>query len=115
MSNRVDPYDVMAEEQRLIAMATSRLHDAIGAAGLTQAELANRIGKSASHVSQVLDGTRNMTLRTIARFGLACGVRWTFKQVASLSYATTREPGGEVAAVPGKSSRRQWRSTKRGR
>ncbi|MBF0175896.1 MAG: helix-turn-helix transcriptional regulator [Magnetococcales bacterium] len=34
--------------------------------GITRAELADRLGKSESFVSQVLSGHRNMTLETLA-------------------------------------------------
>jgi transcriptional regulator with XRE-family HTH domain len=42
--------------------------------GLTQSELARRIGASPAFVSQTLHGKPNMTLLTLAKFSLALGL-----------------------------------------
>ncbi|MGQ0699733.1 MAG: LexA family protein [Panacagrimonas sp.] len=46
---------------------------------LTKAELAKRIGCGASHVTQLLNGGRNMTLRTLADICAALQYRPTFR------------------------------------
>lgn len=67
-----------AEEQRLYAqeiavlVGTQAVVDAMEAAHLSRAELAKRIGKSKGFVSQVLSGSRNMTLRTLGDLLWAC-------------------------------------------
>ena len=40
---------------------------------VSQKELARRLGKSQSHVSQLLDGSRNMTLGTLSDIALTIG------------------------------------------
>lgn len=60
-----------AQDSAMLAVTDAILRS-IQAAGLKQAELAKRIGKSSSHVSQVLSGRRNMTLTTIADMLWAC-------------------------------------------
>ena len=52
---------------------TAALISTMQAQGVTRTELADRIGKSKAFVSQVLSGSRNMTLRTIADIALALG------------------------------------------
>lgn len=54
-------------EERLILAASELIHGLMQMDGVSRAELARRIGKSKGHVSQVLDGKRNMTLRTLAQ------------------------------------------------
>jgi transcriptional regulator with XRE-family HTH domain len=69
-----------SEEERYYAqdmamlVVTDALLRTMKAANITQADLAERIGKSRSHVSQVLNGRRNMTLTTLADILWACRV-----------------------------------------
>jgi transcriptional regulator with XRE-family HTH domain len=42
--------------------------------GLSQADLAKRLGVTKGRVSQILSGRQNMTLRTLAAIGWALGV-----------------------------------------
>lgn len=42
---------------------------------VTQLELALRLGKSGAHISQLLSGSTNMSLRTLAEVGFALGYR----------------------------------------
>ena len=62
----------MASE-RLVFNTTEDLLLAMQDAGITKGELARKLGKSPSHVSQLLDGTRNMTLRTLSDISYALG------------------------------------------
>ena len=43
---------------------------------VSQVELARRLNVSEARVSQVLDGSQNLTLATISAIGTALGVRW---------------------------------------
>ncbi|EPB5652907.1 transcriptional regulator [Citrobacter braakii] len=62
----------MASE-RLVFNATEDILLAMQDAGVNKCELAKKLGKSASHVSQLLDGTRNMTLKTLSDISYALG------------------------------------------
>lgn len=68
------------QEERLFAQdgcmltVTDALVRAIEAAGLTRAQVAERIGRTPAFVSQVLNGSRNMTLKTAADILWACGL-----------------------------------------
>lgn len=42
-------------------------------AGVNQSDLARKLGKSKSYVSQLLDGKRNMTLKTLSDISYALG------------------------------------------
>jgi transcriptional regulator with XRE-family HTH domain len=53
-------------QERLILEVTERIAEAMEERGVTQAELASRLGVSPSEISMRLRGTRNLTLRTVA-------------------------------------------------
>lgn len=52
--------------ERLMFDATERIAEAMEVRGVSQAELAERLGVSAAEISMRLRGTRNLTLKTIA-------------------------------------------------
>ncbi len=56
----------LVAEELLIAEVTEEIWEAMENANTSKTELAQRIGVSKGHVSQVLSGSRNMTLRTLA-------------------------------------------------
>lgn len=51
-----------------------RIHEILAEQGLTQHELAERLGKSPSEVSKWLSGNHNLTLRSIAKLEAELGV-----------------------------------------
>ncbi len=53
-------------QESLIFDVTEDVLIAMEDAGISQQELARKMGKSRSHISQLLSGERNMTLRTLA-------------------------------------------------
>ena len=53
-------------QEILILDATETVCEWLAAEGLSRADLANRLGRSPAYVSQLLNGSRNMTLRTLA-------------------------------------------------
>ena len=63
------------EEERLILWTTEAIWTAMDEQGLTRAELADRLGTSRANVTQLLSGTRNMTLKSLAGLAHACGLR----------------------------------------
>jgi transcriptional regulator with XRE-family HTH domain len=63
------------EREQLVQSVTSALHNAFVDVGLTQAEVAARLGKTPAYVSQILSGRRNCTLHTVADLAWAAGVR----------------------------------------
>ena len=63
------------EEERLIAWATEAICEAMNRSGISKAELAASQGTSRAYVTQLLAGSKNMTLRTLARIAFACGKR----------------------------------------
>lgn len=78
--------------ERAIVVATEALAEAVEHAGLTQAELAKRLGVNASRVSHILS-ERNLTLKTIGEVLWACGLELRDFAVAKLgvSYVTPSE------------------------
>lgn len=63
------------EQERLITWMTEELAAAIQESGLTRTQVAERLGSSKAHVTQVLRGDRNLTLRSIADIAWATGYR----------------------------------------
>jgi hypothetical protein len=64
------------EEELLIGDATDTLEALLGSLKLTQRELARRLNISDGRVSQILAGTGNLTLRSLAAVGWALGMRF---------------------------------------
>ena len=65
----------LVAQEMLITEATEALWRAIEHAGITKSQLAERMGTTKGHVSQVLGGSRNMTLRTLSDICFALGVK----------------------------------------
>lgn len=68
-----------ARDQRLFAQeglileVSESILEVMDGAKVSKAELANRLDTSKSYITQVLSGTRNLTLRTLADMGWALG------------------------------------------
>lgn len=60
--------------ERLIFNTTEDILLAMQDAGMKQSDLAKKLGKSDSCISQMLNGTRNITLRTLSDICAALGV-----------------------------------------
>lgn len=56
----------LVAQEMLITEVTEAIWEAMEEAGITKTELANRMGTTKGYVSQVLGGSRNMTLRTLS-------------------------------------------------
>ena len=67
------------EEERLILWATEAVAEAMANQGLTRAQVAEALGTSRPNVTQLLSGSRNMTLRTLAALAHACRMRVDLK------------------------------------
>lgn len=63
------------EEERLILWTAEVIAEAMAEAGLTRAAVAEALGTSRANVTQLLSGSRNMTLRSLAALAHACGKR----------------------------------------
>ncbi len=60
-------------QERCIFETTERLCELMELHGISRSALAKRLGKSKGYVTQLLDGTANMTLRTLSDVYLALG------------------------------------------
>lgn len=65
--------------ESLIIAVSEEIFAALEASNLSKAELAEALGTSKSHVSQLLSGARNMTLRSLADIGFALKRKPCFK------------------------------------
>lgn len=74
----ISQFDMFMETCRLAVDASSTLTHAMAAAKLTRADIAKRLNITTYQVDKVLDGDTKLTLELMAKFGLACGVRWKF-------------------------------------
>ena len=63
------------EAERLIVAVTERILLMMRRENFSKAELARRLGKSKSFVSATLDGSRNLTLRTLSSIAYALNLR----------------------------------------
>jgi transcriptional regulator with XRE-family HTH domain len=60
-------------EEALIVEVAEKIWAAMDAAKVTRTELADRLGKSKAYISQLLNGSRNMTLRSLAGLAYSLG------------------------------------------
>ena len=65
----------LLDQERLILQATERIVELMQQQNVTRTELAQRLGKSKSWISQLLAGEANFTLRTLADVFGALGQR----------------------------------------
>lgn len=80
-------------QEQLILDVTEQIFESMKRQGVTQRELADRLSKSKSYVSQLLNGSRNMTLRTLSDVCLALGVQPAIKvDMETSSGVATRRP-----------------------
>lgn len=73
--------DLDVIEETAIALAQSSIESARLKAGLSRADLARAMGRSASYITRILKGDHNLTVRTLARALGACGVDLEFQAV----------------------------------
>ncbi|USD67538.1 helix-turn-helix transcriptional regulator [Vibrio sp. SCSIO 43136] len=67
-------YDALEPEFELISMLLSMRESA----GLTQAQVAERMGTKESNISRLEKGTGNPTIKTLAKYAKACGCQLNF-------------------------------------
>jgi transcriptional regulator with XRE-family HTH domain len=75
--------------EELILEVTEALVAAMAQQKLTKAQLASRLGKSPAFVTQILNGGRNLTLRTIAEVADALGADIHFDVIPQMSRAAS--------------------------
>jgi DNA-binding XRE family transcriptional regulator len=65
------------EEQQAKMDLVIALYEARKAAGLTQKQLAEKLGTTQANIAELERGRRNITFSTLARYARACGKRIT--------------------------------------
>ncbi|WP_312384944.1 MULTISPECIES: helix-turn-helix domain-containing protein [Atlantibacter] len=66
--------DALLARERLIFNTTEDLLLAMQDSGMSRADVAKKMGRSKSHISQIFDGKRNLTLNTLSDIAHAIGV-----------------------------------------
>jgi transcriptional regulator with XRE-family HTH domain len=84
-----DQRDYARERCRVVV--TETIGEAIEKSGMTRVQIAKKLGVTKGHISQVLNGSRNMTLHTLGDLLWACG--------AELHDLATRDLGVVMASV----------------
>lgn len=80
----------LVAQERLITQVTEAIWKAMEDAEVNKTELASRMGTTKGYISQILSGSRNMTLRTLADICFALDRR------ADISLSGPR-PGGWIS------------------
>ncbi len=88
--NESEEHQKLVAQERLILQVTESIHEQMQAMGVNRAQLAERLGKSKAYVSQLLSGSRNMTLRSLADISFAL-----HKDIPSFSYDACVEAAHE--------------------
>lgn len=76
-ANQSEENAKLVAQELLITEITEEIWKAMEEAGINKTELANRIEATKGYVSQVLSGSRNMTLRTLSDIYFALGKKAT--------------------------------------
>ncbi len=71
--NASDTNQRLFAEESLIVDAAEEIWAAMERKGITKADLAGLLGTSKANITQLLNGSRNMTLRTLADISFALG------------------------------------------
>lgn len=101
-------------QEGFILGVTEQIWEAMEKSGQSKADLAKRLDCSKAHVTNVLSGSRNMTLRTLSDMADALGCEVTVK-IAPKAGAYHRLEGARVAcagaplaAAPVQSANESW-------
>ncbi len=70
-------YTRLVAEETLCREAHVVLQEAVSQAGVSQKQIAHRLGLSAGRVSQIMSGSENLTLRSFAAVAWAIGLALT--------------------------------------
>ncbi len=100
-------------EDSAVSLIVSLAATAVAEAGMSRADLAARLGTTRSNVSQILNGSRNMTVKTLGAILWACGL-----QVNGLATRATADDsceGSGLRATPKKRSSLASAASKRQR
>ena len=68
--------DLDLVEESALAAAQSTIQNAVSKTGISRAEMARRMGRDRSFVSRILNGSHNLTIKTMARSLAVCGLRF---------------------------------------
>src|SRR3954467_8196445 len=96
-------------QEELILEATEALAKTLRSSGLTQSELAARLGKTKGFVSQILGGGKNLTLRTLADVAgaLGCKVEIQLRAEKAVNNAASASERSQYPAALAARSRNQ--------
>lgn len=72
-------HELLVAEEELILDVTEKIWTLLEDRGVSKAELAASLETSKAHVSQLLSGSRNMTLRTLASIAYSLSVKPKFE------------------------------------
>jgi transcriptional regulator with XRE-family HTH domain len=80
-------------QETLILDASETILDAMKKSDVSKADLASALGKTKPFVTQLLNGSRNMTLRTLADIAFALGMKATVQVKAPFPDGIWQEEG----------------------
>jgi transcriptional regulator with XRE-family HTH domain len=87
-------------QEVLISQATEEIWKAMEDAGVNKAELARKMGTTESYVSQVLNGSCDLTLRTLAEISLALDYQPTLRLEPKKHIGGRPVTGSESVELP---------------
>ena len=110
LSNGADADTLLWNQEVAILDTTELICDLMKEAGVSRSDLAQRMRKSKGYITQLLDGSRNMTIRTVSdiftnlghEFRASCKARQTMPQAATVVRfaAEIVIPHGDAPAAP---------------
>lgn len=106
--NESEEHKKLVAQERLILEVTESIYEEMLAKGINRVQLAERMGKSKAYVSQLLSGSRNMTLRSLADISFALDVANPSLNFADIDYD---ESNGDWVASGNVVSMMNYRAT----
>jgi transcriptional regulator with XRE-family HTH domain len=86
-------------KEELAFEATEKIAELMELTNVSKSELAKRTGNSKAYITQVLSGSRNMTVHTLAGLAFALGYKITFNASPISCEIVTRETGADLKMV----------------
>ena len=96
----------MKMQMEMSVAIANRIYEILEARGMTQKDLAKRLGKTETEVSRWLSGTHNLTLATICKISAALETE-VVKEVSKLNSVVISTGGGVVLSEENMNALRQ--------
>lgn len=94
--------------ERLKVDVTEKIYEYMERQGVSKAQLAEKLGTSKSNVTQMLSGSRNLTLQSLAFIAIVLGLRVEVTLIEPEPVCGHELPEGQCLRKPGHEGDHDW-------